>query len=240
MRIRIRILPLTMFFAALMLSVKIGELWNGARPLLGSVRVAELHAQQADDGEGSGVEDAGGAADGMEAPDSADLSLEELAALALEQEGIEPLLEPAPELTRAELDVLQSLRKRREALDAREVELSLRESMIKAAEHNLEARIEEWKRLKVEVEKLLARYETDQNKELQTLATYYEKMKPKDAARVFNALDLPYLIQIVARMKEAKVADIIGKMDTLSAKTLTMELARRRDPSVLAEETAVR
>lgn len=237
---RIRILPLTMFFAALMLSVKIGELWNGAHPLLGSVRVAELHAQQADDGEGGGVEDAGEAADGMEAADAADLSLEELAALALEQEGIEPLLEPAPELTRAELDVLQSLRKRREALDAREVELGLRESMIKAAEHNLESRIEEWKRLKAEVEKLLARYETDQNKGLQTLATYYEKMKPKDAARVFNALDLPYLIQIVARMKEAKVADIIGKMDTLSAKTLTMELARRRDPSVLAEETAIR
>jgi flagellar motility protein MotE (MotC chaperone) len=90
------------------------------------------------------------------------------------------------------------------------------------------------------VEALLARYETDQNEELDTLAAYYEKMKPKDAARVFDVLDLPYLIQIVGRMKEAKVADIIGKMDTLRAKTLTMELARRRDPSVLVEETAVR
>jgi flagellar motility protein MotE (MotC chaperone) len=221
---RVRILPLTMFFAALMLSVKIGDLWNG-------VRVAELHAQQADDGEGSGVGEAG-AADGLEAPD-------EQAPEAAEP-SLEELLEPAPELTQAELDVLQSLRKRREALDAREAELGLRESMIKAAEHNFEARIEEWKRLKAEVEALLARYETDRNEELETLAAYYEKMKPKDAARVFDALDLPYLIQIVGRMKEAKVADIIGKMDTLRAKTLTMELARRRDPSVLVEETAVR
>jgi flagellar motility protein MotE (MotC chaperone) len=217
---RVRILPLTMFFAALILSVKIGDLWNGAR-------VAELHAQQADDGEGGGVGEAE-EADSVEAPDEQ----------APESAG--PSLEPPPELTQAELDVLQSLRKRREALEAREAELSLRDSMIKAAEHNLEARIEEWKRLKTEVEALLARYETDQNEELDTLAAYYEKMKPKDAARVFDVLDLPYLIQIVGRMKEAKVADIIGKMDTLRAKTLTTELARRRDPSVLVEETAVR
>ena len=54
-------------------------------------------------------------------------------------------------------------------------------------------------------------------------------MKPKDAARVFNTLDLPYLIEIVGRMKEAKVAEVIGKMETEKAKVLTMELARRSE-----------
>ncbi len=62
-------------------------------------------------------------------------------------------------------------------------------------------------------------------------------MKPKDAARVFNTLDLPYLIEIVGRMKVAKVADVIGKMDTQKAKVLTIALAQRREPGARANAT---
>ena len=147
------------------------------------------------------------------------------------------LLDTAPQLTQAELDVLQSLKQRRETLNQRESRLELRESLIEAAETNLASRVEEWKQLKSEVEELLTRYEEAEEGKLKTLATYYEKMKPKDAAQVFNTLDLPYLIEIVGRMKVAKVADVIGKMDTQKAKVLTIALAQRREPGARANAT---
>ena len=228
---KFRLLPVTMFAAALLFSVKIGDLWTGAVGTGKAVRIADSQAQDAED-----------EAEAEETAEDEDSDDEEVAEAdgegeAEEEEEIDldahaaetPLIDAAPELTQAEIDVLQTLRERRQALDAREAEIDLRESMLRAAEVNLESRIGEWKRLQSDVEQLLARYEEAQDDELQTLATYYEKMKPKDAARVFNTLDLPYLIEIVGRMKEAKVADVIGKMDTQTAKTLTMELARRSE-----------
>ena len=219
---KIRLLPVTMFVAALLFSVKIGDLWTGTAGTGQTVQIADSRAQ---DAETEAEDDADEMADVEETGDeeSVDADMEgeaeeedvDLDALAAET----PLIDAAPELTQAEIDVLQTLRERRQALDAREAEIDLRESMLKAAEVNLESRIEEWKRLKTDVEQLLTQYEEAQDDELQTLATYYEKMKPKDAARVFNTLDLPYLIEIVGRMKEAKVADVIGKMDTQTAKT---------------------
>lgn len=225
---KLRLLPLTMFVAALLFTVKVGDLWTGTAGTGQTFQVADSRAQDAEDEESEDTaeaeEEEQDAAEGEEGAEAEEEEID-LDALAAET----PLIDAAPELTQAEIDVLQTLRERRQALDAREAEIDLRESMLKAAEVNLESRIEEWKRLQTDVEKLLTRYEEAQDDEIQTLATYYEKMKPKDAARVFNTLDLPYLIEIVSRMKEAKVADVIGKMDTQKAKTLTMELARRSE-----------
>jgi flagellar motility protein MotE (MotC chaperone) len=229
---KIRLLPVTMFVAALLFSVKIGDMWTGTAGTGQAVQIAESRAQETD-------EDASDTASADEADDedAAEADMEADAEGEDEEEDVDldalaaetPLIDAAPELTQAEIDVLQTLRERRQALDAREAEIDMRESMLKAAEVNLESRIDEWKRLQADVEQLLTRYEEAQDDELKTLATYYEKMKPKDAARVFNTLDLPYLIEIVGRMKEAKVAVVIGKMDTQKAKTLTMELARRSE-----------
>ena len=227
---RFRLLPMTVMAAVLLLGVKLGDLWTGSGWRALEAGVTDVRAQ---DSEPTVDDDEAEADDGVEAGD------ESLAAMALEAEQAEPLIEPAPQLTQAELDVLQSLRSRREVLDAREAELALRESMIAAAQHNLEGRLEEWRRLEGRVSGLLERFESERSEELERLASYYEKMKPKDAARVFNELDMPYLIDIVSRMKDGQVAAIIGKMDTTKAMGLTVELARRRDPALLTQEAAV-
>lgn len=234
---RVRLLPLTMFLAGLMLTVKAGEMVTGETSFWARVEIADSRAQQTD-GEAPAEDDAEAADEADEmAADDADAADGEAAdeMAAVPEEELDPLLDAMPEFTRAELDVLQNLRARREALDRRAAELDMRESTLKAAEHNLESRLEDWKRLKGEVEELIARYEQAQDTELETLAAYYEKMKPKDAARVFDALELRYLVDIVSRMKAANVAEIIGNMDTLNAKALTMELAQRRKTGVFAD-----
>jgi flagellar motility protein MotE (MotC chaperone) len=54
-------------------------------------------------------------------------------------------------------------------------------------------------------------------------------MKPKDAARILERLELPILLDVLERMREAKVAPILADMDPAKAKTVTAALAERRN-----------
>ena len=53
-------------------------------------------------------------------------------------------------------------------------------------------------------------------------------MKPKDAARIFESLEMPILISVVERMKERKVAPIMAAMSSEAANLLTKELATKK------------
>ena len=54
-------------------------------------------------------------------------------------------------------------------------------------------------------------------------------MKPKDAARIFDELDMVVLLPVVERMKERVTAPILAKMNAAKARAITEELASRRD-----------
>ncbi|MFC7612062.1 magnesium transporter MgtE N-terminal domain-containing protein [Teichococcus aestuarii] len=53
-------------------------------------------------------------------------------------------------------------------------------------------------------------------------------MRPREAAMIFNELELPILAQIVNRMREQKAAPVFGAMDPERVRALTSELARMR------------
>ena len=52
-------------------------------------------------------------------------------------------------------------------------------------------------------------------------------MKPKDAARVFDRLEMTVLIEIASQIAPRKMSDILGLMQPEAAERLTVELARR-------------
>ena len=56
----------------------------------------------------------------------------------------------------------------------------------------------------------------------------YETMKPKAAAAVFDRLEMPVLLELVTRMKEARAADVMARMRPDRAEAVTRELAHRR------------
>ena len=60
------------------------------------------------------------------------------------------------------------------------------------------------------------------------LVTIYETMKPKDAAKIFNELEMPVLLKVVSNMKEVKVAPVIASMDPAKARELSIELSRQK------------
>jgi flagellar motility protein MotE (MotC chaperone) len=55
----------------------------------------------------------------------------------------------------------------------------------------------------------------------------YESMKPKDAAKVFDRLDMSVLLDISTQIAPRKMSDILGLMAPEAAERLTVEMARR-------------
>ena len=93
------------------------------------------------------------------------------------------------------------------------------------------------KKLQETVEALMVRLDDDEETNMKSLVKIYEQMRPKDAARIFDELDMAVLLGVIDRMREAKAAAIMGKMDSEKAKSLTILLAQRRELSEAAKKS---
>ena len=58
-------------------------------------------------------------------------------------------------------------------------------------------------------------------------------MRPRDAAAILNELEMPVLLQVLDRMKEAKAAVLLAAMLPDRARTATVQLAAMRSRSVV-------
>lgn len=130
--------------------------------------------------------------------------------------------------TDEEVDVLQQLAKRREALDQRATQLDEREALVAAAEQRMDQKLAELKALESTLKDLLKLRSDQEEQQLKSLVKMYENMKPKAAAQVFEELDMDILLDVVSRMNERKMAPIMAQMTPTRAKELTFELAQRR------------
>jgi flagellar motility protein MotE (MotC chaperone) len=144
-------------------------------------------------------------------------------------------------LSPAELQVLQSLGARRGQLDQREEGLDTQVQLIAAAEAKLDARIQEMNGLKSDIQGLVTQADQQQQAETDRLIVVYEKMKAVDAAGRITLMSDSVRLPMAAKMKPAKLADILSKMPAEDAKNLTEKLAHRLDAakSVLAAKTAL-
>lgn len=131
-------------------------------------------------------------------------------------------------LSEAEIEVLQNLSARRAALDTRAQELELREKVLKATEQRINERLKELDTIKTELEARLKVQEDFEAARLKSLVKVYETMKPKEAARIFDQLEMTVLLEFLEHMKEQKTAPILAAMDPAKAQKVTAELAARR------------
>lgn len=134
---------------------------------------------------------------------------------------------PAAPQSRVEAQLMDDIASRRTAFDERQKQLEMRERLMEATEKRVEAKIAELKALEGRLKQLTAVQEDQANKQFASLVKVYETMKPKDAAPIFQKLDMPVQIAVATRMKEAKMAAILSAMNPDSAKALTMALAER-------------
>ena len=128
----------------------------------------------------------------------------------------------------SEVEILQSLSKRRKNLEMREKKIAKREALLSAAESEVDQKIQELKKIRTELEKLLGKQTKVQESRLRSLVKIYESMKPKDAARIMNTLEMDVLLDVLGRMSERKSAPILANMDPARARDVTIKLAEQR------------
>jgi flagellar motility protein MotE (MotC chaperone) len=131
---------------------------------------------------------------------------------------------PVPPGERA---VLERLNERRQELDARSREMEMRENLIKAAEKRLEGKVNELKDAETRINGAIQKRDDAEVARFKTLVTMYENMKPKDAARIFDRLDIKILIDVASQINPRKMSDILASMSSEAAERLTVELANR-------------
>ena len=127
----------------------------------------------------------------------------------------------------AERAILERLGERRQELDARARELEIRENLLKSAEKRLDGRVNELKSLEQQAGGGGQKKEQEEAARLKGLVTMYENMKAKDAAKIFDRLEMPILIAVVSQIKPRVMSDIMAQMQPEAAERLTTELASR-------------
>ena len=218
---RVRILPMLIIVLALLFSVKLGNIWQGASSIdfHDGLDMQPALAQQSDTPEGTPMQN--------EAPNLSDGPPPGTTPLQ-ETDAETPVLSDPNRFSEREVQLLQELAERRNVLDARERQLEEREALLKAAEQRLVEKQTELNATKGELKALLKEQDAQEKAKVKQLVAIYENMKPQDAANIFNDLEMPVLLQVIENMKERKVAPVIASMSTDKARELTKELADQR------------
>ncbi len=256
-RARFRIIPFTMTMLALVLSLKVSEIYFDVK----SIRDAKAadapaaenankeapteHKEEAKEGEHkeeAAQEDhkeeaksEGGHGDAKppEEPKTAGvgkMTVKEVEALKARTQ--------APLYTKEEMDLLQNLTKRRQELEQRESELVIKSKVLEATEKRISDKMTEMQALQTELSQVIAEHNKQQESQLGSLVKIYENMKPGDAAAIFNEMEMPILLEVIGKMSERKVAPVLANMSPKKAKDVTQELAETRRKSA-AKNTAL-
>jgi flagellar motility protein MotE (MotC chaperone) len=216
----LRILPVTIFTAALLLTVKLNSIWGVITdPEYGRkdtpVSVSSAIAQQ-------------------QPPQSTEEPQPEAPPVVSRPAGVAPPIAPVDpglstlNLTQTEIDTLQQLAARREELEQRERQIERRQDLLSAAETRIDKKIAELKELQAVIDDLIVKHDDQQLRELRRAVKTYESMKPKDAAAIFNTMEMDTLLSITEQMREAKLAPVMAAMQIEKAKELTVQLLEKR------------
>ncbi len=141
-----------------------------------------------------------------------------------------PTLAELAGLSAEEVQVLQALGARRQALEARGEAMETQDALMLAAEQRLNERVAELRQLETTVNDLLGQLDEAQEERLAALVDVYQRMRARDAAAVFDGLEDDVLVQVASRMRQANLAEIMGRMNPERARALTTMLADRARP----------
>jgi flagellar motility protein MotE (MotC chaperone) len=196
-RVRFRMLPLMLLAIFFLFSAKIGTVWHS----FSAAGVPVAQAQSAVPGSPLAIADA---------------------------KSVPPAAEMPRDPTRfsqSEIDLLQALAARRDQLDRREKDLDQRETLLQAAEKRVNDKAAELEGVRGDLLKLIEKRNQEDDAKLKSLVRIYESMKPKEAATILQEWDADKLVELISRMKEAKVGPILASMSPAKAKTVTTLLA---------------
>jgi flagellar motility protein MotE (MotC chaperone) len=126
--------------------------------------------------------------------------------------------------------ILERLQDRRKELDTRGRELEMRENLLKVTEQRLDAKVAELKDAEARINTAMGNRDKAEAERFKSIVAMYENMKSKDAARIFERLDMKILVEVATKINPRKMSEILAQMTPEAAERLTVELARRAEP----------
>lgn len=201
------ILPMMIVVGVSIIGLRTGDIWTSLREGKAFPPVAQAQAEEKKPQDGETVK--------AEAP-AAKEEAQATKPAAANKEAATP-----------EGDLYRQLVGRRDQLDKRAQELDSREALIKIAEDRVDQKLKEMETLRTQIQTLLGQASAAQQTQLENLVKIYETMKPKEAAKIFETLDMPVLMGVVQRMKPAKTAAVMAEMNPQKAKEITTALTKQ-------------
>jgi len=139
----------------------------------------------------------------------------------IDQKTVNEAINKAPE------ELLSSIRKERKPIDAQRQELGRKKAEMALAEENLTVKQNALEELKNKVQDLLKRVKASQTQDLNRLVAFYQNMKPADAARIMEGMDIEVTILVMTSMKPRDGAPILAKMNPIRARAISKIILER-------------
>ena len=128
---------------------------------------------------------------------------------------------PANNFSQTEIAILQELAARREALDIRSKEIDKKAVQLKVTEEEINKKLSQLQAYEKKLRTLMQQYSAKEKERLNSLVKLYASMKPRDAARILNTLDLEVSTALVKEMKPSASSAILSQMEASKAKAIT-------------------
>jgi flagellar motility protein MotE (MotC chaperone) len=140
-------------------------------------------------------------------------------------------LNPPAVPSAAERAILERLQERRQELDKRARELDIREGLIAEAEKRVDSKLAQIKEGQAQLAVAEQKKDEAEAARFKGLVTMYQTMKPRDAAKIFDHLEVNVLIEVASQINPRNMSEILAQMSPERAELLTVELANRAQVS---------
>lgn len=129
----------------------------------------------------------------------------------------------------SEKQLLQQLRKRRKQIESDKDELPAEKMALESIKQHIDNRLDVLENLQSKLKPQFNNNNQNDGKKILKLVKVYESMKPKEAAKIFNDLQIGVLVEMTLSMKESRLAAILAEMKPEKARELTSILATQSD-----------
>ena len=140
-------------------------------------------------------------------------------------------LNPPPAPSAAERAILERLQERRQELDKRAREFDIREGLLAEAEKRVDSKLAQIKEGQAQLAVAEQKKDEAEAARFKGLVTMYQTMKPRDAAKIFDRLEVNVLIEVASQINPRNMSEILAQMSPERAQLLTVELANRAQSS---------
>lgn len=232
-----RIIPFILIVAMLAFSVRVGEVVSGFRALSGSAIAADSPKEDAqktekDPASSPPKTDHPGAKTSGSDTVKSDTKISDVPPKESTEKSTTKSWPNAsdidPELINVRDGLVKDLAARRAVIETQEKNIATREAVLKAGQDELDQKFQELLELRKQLQGLLNQQSEEEAERLKSLVRIYEGMKPSDAARIFNTLDINVLLDVMTRMSERKSAPILAAMEPDRARMVTIMMAQQK------------